>query len=195
MLEEKFLVPRDMLTRNCLNGAELAVYLTLLDMFSVYDHMVMVQDDDILFGLTNITEPTKTQRKMISVAMQALFNKNVLVGNLFAGQGKYLIQCKESFAAQIDKTKYGYVILDYTKIRTLIKACPDPREWQKLIIYYYELLCHMNAEGECRYSLEYFADKINISILTLTKYNKKLVELGLIKIIKHKKSTNTYCRT
>lgn len=194
MLKETFLVPRDMLTRNCMVGTELAVYLTLLDTFSVYNHTVVVRDDDIVFLLSGNIEPTTAQRKMVSLAMRGLINKKVLVAEQIE-RGRYTLQCYESFSSELKKTQYGYIMIDYEKIRTLLKACPDPREWQKLIIYYYDLLSHMGEDGTCRYSLRHFSENTGISELTLSKYNKKLVDLGLIKIIHHKESTSTYCRT
>lgn len=191
MGKEVFLVPRDMLTRNCLTGIELAVYLSLLDTFNFYDRTVATNDRDILFNLLGVEEPTKAQRKMISLAMSGLMGKGAVVGKQ-PSQGRYLIQCYESFGIWEGKSKYGYIMVDYGRVRTLIKSCADPREWQKMVVYYYDLMCHANAEGECRYSLEYFAEHTGATTTTLSKYNKRLVELGLIKIIRHEKSTNTY---
>ena len=186
MLKEVFMVPRDLVTRNCLVATELAVYLAVMDLTGFYEREIMVHDEDVIFNMTGEIRATSAQRKMVNEAIASLIRKKALSGQK-VGQGRYLVQCKE-----MGEVKYGYVMIDYGKIRTLIRGCADGREWQGLLLYYFELMCHMDKEGTCRYSLQYFSDHTGISELTLSKYNSKLTDLGLIKIQHHSKSTNSY---
>lgn len=194
MLKETFLVPRTLFTKNNLTGAELAVYLAVYDLVGFYDRPAIIRDVDVLFNMTGETKPSRPHHKIVTDAIENLFNKKTLFGERL-GVGRYLIKVKESFLMEKGKSEFGYVMLDFAKMRHLIRKCADPREWQGLLIYYYELMCHMNKDNECRYSLQYFAENTGISELTLSKYNKKLQELGLIDIERHYHSTSTYRAT
>lgn len=190
-LKEQLMIGRELWSQ--LSGMELAVYLSVQNLCGPYDRTVLVYTSSILYNLTgeekDLDSPIK--RKKVAAAMDGLIERGIIVGR--AGrQGGYYIDGLRSFFIYSKDAEHGFVMIDFNNIRKIIRGSNDGREWQGLLKYYLLLMAHMNKDGECRYSLQYFSEKINISELTLSKYNGTLKKLGLIRIVRHSKSTSSY---
>ena len=190
-IKEQLMVRRELWSQ--LSGMELAVYLSVQNLCGPYDRTVLIYTSSILYNLTgeekDLDSPIK--RKKVAEAIESLIGREIIIGRS-GNQGSYYIDGLKSFFIHSKDTDHGFIMINFNNIRKIVQGSSDGREWQGVLRYYLMLLAHMNKDGECRYSLQYFSEKINISELTLSKYNGILKKLGLIKIIRHLKSTSSY---
>lgn len=189
---ERCLVPRDKIWQNALNGVEFVVYLSLMNLCYAYDKKVIVTDEMVLYNITQNLEDLKNphKRKLFKGAMQNLGVKGV-VSYEELSKGKYLVDCAASFREDLPQLRYGYVYVKMNNIRKIVQAYPDSRQWQGIVVYYFEVLCHV-GKGGGSFSLKFISEKIGISELTISKYNGILQRLGLLKIQHMYKSTSRY---
>lgn len=193
MISETLSIPRDLVTKNMLNCTELSTYLSAANLCGAYDRVIPLDDTDIMYNLTGCVKDFKKtkKRKAVNEAMERLMSIGVISAERIA-QGKYLVNCHDSFFVDVAKEKFGYVLIDFNNIRKIVRGCTDDRQWQGMVLYYFELICHVRKDEGCQYSLQYFSQYVGVSELTLSKYNAALKDMGLIRIHRNFKTSSTY---
>ena len=191
IFKEQLMMQRDEWPK--MTGTELAIYMSVMNLCGPYDRTVLIYNSSIMHNLTgDIKDPLR--RKIVSATMKDLVARGVIVAE--AGpHGSYYVDGLKSFFVYSKECEHGFVMIDFSKIRELIRGCADTRQWNGLIKYYVMLMSHMNKDGECNKSLDYFSTWLGISKITLSKYNGQLKNLGLIKIKRNFNSTSTYYST
>lgn len=80
-------------------------------------------------------------------------------------------------------------MLDYVDIK---KVMQSGQSWQGALRYYLMLADHMPKDNKCSYSRQYFANKLQMNELSLTKYNGILKKIGVINIVRRKDMPSYY---
>ena len=191
--KERLIIPRNIITRNLLSSTEFAVYLSMVDLYGAHDRKVLATTSQIYYNLFYERDPAPTTIKEIDTAIKSLIKKKLVVGEKVQ-KGAFLIECG-SFYVDTSKLAYGFVVLDFAKVRKIMQQGGDKRTTKGLLLYYFELMSHMDANGTCRKSLQLFSENTGISVLTLSKYNGILQKLELIRIQYNHRSTSTYFAT
>ena len=179
----KLIVARDLL-ESALTGMEFAAYLSADDLGTVYREQVVLTDMTIYFNMAGKL-PNQKQRSDLNAAMSKLIEEGHLTAEVI-GRGIYLIDCQKSFRCDLI---CGTAVVMFESVRKIVAS---GQSWQGMLRYYLIIASHQRNNKACTYSRKYFADKINIGEITLSKYNTALTKLGVLKISRRKNSTSTY---
>lgn len=183
------IVDRDFL-QEPLTGVEFAVYLSMADLGTIYRDRIILTDVGIYFNMAD-EMPTKRQRGEINEAINSLIEGGYVVAEEIQ-TNTYLVNCQKSFRYDLKHLPHGGSPIVYDRIKAIIKC---DKSWRNMLRYYLLVLGHMGQSKKCVFSRQYFAEKLGISELTLSKYNTKFKELGVLKIIRQTDMPNIYLTT
>jgi len=181
----KIIVDRELLQLP-LTGIELGVLLSAMDLGTIYRDQILLTDKGIYFNMMGRL-PNQKQREEVGGAIDSLIEGGHLVATS-VGHGSYVVDCQRSFNYDLTKLTYGGRMLIYEDVQKIMQS---GQSWQGVLRYYLMLAAHMSRDNKCSYSRQYFADKLNMSELSLTKYNGILKDLGVISIA-HRKNMPSY---
>lgn len=182
----KLMIDRDFLAEP-LDGMDLVVFLSAMDLATPFRDCCVLYDLSVYFNITDKI-PNAKQRKEINDAFIHLIDEGYITADII-GRGLYLINCRKSFYWDIATLPHGAVPILFNEVKQIVAS---GRGWQGMLRYYLMLSSHMNKDGKCSYSRRYFADKLGISELTLSKYNTMLNELGILDIASRMNMPNVY---
>lgn len=182
----KLIVDRDLL-ESPLTGIEFAAYLSAGDLGTIYRDQIVLSDLTIYFNITGKI-PNQKQRTELNDALNNLIDEGYLVGKVL-GRYMYLIDCKKSFCYDLAHLPHGGALVLFENVQKIFSI---GKGWQGMLRYYLMILSHQRVNRACAYSRQYFADILNISELTLSKYNTALTNAGLVKINHRKNMTSVY---
>lgn len=173
-----------------LSGVEFATFLSMGDLGTIYRDQIILSDLSIYFNMAG-SMPNPKQRGEINEAILNLMDEGHIVGEVI-GRGLYLIQCKKSFMCDVQYLPHGGTGIKIEDVKKII--CGEPN-WRGMLRYYLMVAAHCYENKKVSYSRKYFSDKLGISELTISKYNTRLVELGVLEIVHRKNMPNLYRTT
>lgn len=181
----KLIIDRDFISEQ-LSGMEFAVFLSAMDLGTIYRDKCVLHDTAIYYNLTG-TMPSAKQRGEVNTALSSLIEGGHVVAEQI-GRGAYIVDCRQSFYWELSTLPHGGARVLFSAVQKIVAS---GRGWQGMLRYYLALCSHMRKEG-CAYSRQYFSDKLGISELTLSKYNTKLAEMGILSVVRRKDMPNIY---
>jgi len=182
----KMIIDRELL-ESPLTGIEFAAYLSAADLGTVWRDNIVLCDISIYYNMTG-KMPNPKQRVDLNEALLELIGEGYLVAEVVT-RGVYLIDCKKSFLYDLDQLPRGGTTIIFDNVRKIIAS---DKYWQGMLRYYLMLVSHQRNGKACAFSRQYFSQKLGICELTLSKYNTKLKELGVIDVVRRKNSTSIY---
>ena len=171
----KLIIDRDFISEQ-LSGMGFAVFLSAMDLGTIYRDKCVLYDTAIYYNLTG-TMPSAKQRGEVNAALSSLIKGGHVVAEQI-GRGAYIVDCRRAFYWELSTLPHGGARVLFSAVQKIVAS---GRGWQGMLRYYLALCSHMR-KGGCTYSRQYFSDKLGISELTLSKYNTILCDLDILSI-------------
>ena len=182
----KLIIDRDFMSLP-LTGMQFGVFLSAMDLGTIYRDQIVLCDKSIYFNMMDKL-PTQRQREDVREAMEFLIEEGHVVAEEI-GHGFYIVDCQRSFHNELSQLPHGGKLLMYEDLKKIMQS---GQSWQGALRYYLMLAEHMKKDNMCSFSRQYFAGKLDMNELTLTKYNNKLKDLGVISIARRKDMPSYY---